>query len=401
MVPLVIGAIFFGIRRSEHLALQKTLSELKQVNPISRANSESLQQSVRSSRPTLDPDLLRDLVSDFIAAQSSPETVTEQEKKEFLRQLVKVKEQLAHASTAEILALIPEGFSFKEHSFETELGAFVGILLNSLEEVNPRSYLEIMGSTDLEPLSFNDKAESLNRTLITWAHRSPEEAYAWYQKALREKNPIVESDEFQAARLKFLAPVAPEEAITEILAMDLEKEDHIYRLSDVFSSDDPDLEEISKVLSAFDRKSANNQESERLKGLRYGYICDISLALADRGCQEARTYMERHFSEIDKANFFRHMSSNNLKANEDWLDYGMSHASASALGDIVRHWAGTDPTTSGEWLIKQEDGPKKEAAVYEYAQAIIKVNPDAAREWAETLPDSKNKKRLLKKIDAQ
>lgn len=405
LVPLAIGVIFFGIRRSEHLALQKTLSELEQANPISRADPESLQQSARSSRPALDPDILRDLVSDFIAAEGSPETMTEQEEKEreneTFRQLVKVREQLAHASMAEILALIPEGFSFKEHSIETELGVFVGILLDHLQEANPRSFLEIMGSTDIEPLGYIDKATAINQTLIRWAQRSPEEAYAWYQKALREKNPIVESEEFQAARLKILAPGAPEEAITEMLALDLEKEDDIDRLSDLFSGDDPDLEDISKVLSAFDRQSASNQEYERLKALRYGYICDISPDLADRGYQEAHAYIESHFSVTDKANFFRQMSANNLKANEAWLDYGMLHASASTLGDIVRHWAGADPTTSGEWLSKQKDGPKKEAAVYEYARAITKVNPEAAQEWAETLPDSKNKKRLLKQIRAQ
>ena len=33
----------------------------------------------------------------------------------------------------------------------------------------------------------------------------------------------------------------------------------------------------------------------------------------------------------------------------------------------------------GLWLKRQEDGPKKEAAVYEYAKVISKVDPGAAR----------------------
>ena len=46
-------------------------------------------------------------------------------------------------------------------------------------------------------------------------------------------------------------------------------------------------------------------------------------------------------------------------------------------------------------------GLKKEAAVYEYAKVISKVDPGAAREWAETLPESRKKERLLKQIEPQ
>ena len=111
--------------------------------------------------------------------------------------------------------------------------------------------------------------------------------------------------------------------------------------------------------------------------------------------------MERHFSAADKANFFRQMRANNLKVNESWLDYGMSQAPVSTLGDIVGHWAVADLTTSGLWLKRQEDGPKKEAAVYEYAKVISKVDLGAAREWAETFPESRKKERLLKQIEPQ
>lgn len=403
MVPLLIGTIFFGVRRSEHLALQKTLSELKHVKPSSRVEFEGQKQTARSSGPAIDPDFLRDLAGRIFVAEASPGAVTEEKKKELMEQLEQAREQLTDASAAEVLGLIPEGFTFKEHPRDTELGTLVEMILWNLENVNPQSYLEIMGSRNFEPLAFSDKAEALNRTLIKWARRSPDEAYAWYQKALGEKNPIVESEEFQAARLRFLGPIAPAEAIAEILALDLENENDIHEFGDIFRPDNPELEDISKVLAAFDRQSASKQESQRLRRLRHSYIYDISSDLAGHGYQEAHAYMECHFSATDKANFFSQVSSNsnNLQASEAWLDYGMLHASASALGDIVSDWAATDPTTSGQWLSKQEEGPKKEAAVYEYAKAMIKVNPEAAREWAETLPDSKNKKLLLVVINAQ
>ena len=51
LVPLAIGATFFGIRRSEHLSLQKKLSELEQVNSNFRVDPEGHQQSSRPSPP--------------------------------------------------------------------------------------------------------------------------------------------------------------------------------------------------------------------------------------------------------------------------------------------------------------------------------------------------------------
>lgn len=146
--------------------------------------------------------------------------------------------------------------------------------------------------------------------------------------------------------------------------------------------------------------------SEKNPKLTFQTLVDLSLETPPRDFRDeiAQQIAKWTSQNPDEANqWIREQlaSMNNLQANEGWLDYGMLHASASNLGSIVGYWAWRDPTTSGEWLRKQEDGPKKEAAVYEYAQAITTVNPDAAREWAETLPDSKNKTRLLNKINAQ
>lgn len=82
------------------------------------------------------------------------------------------------------------------------------------------------------------------------------------------------------------------------------------------------------------------------------------------------------------------------------MDFATDHGEVGALEGLMQRWARKDPTTAGEWLTRQKAGERKDAAIIGYAEAVSQIDPEAAHEWVTTLPDSRKKKRLLRRLAA-
>ncbi len=70
----------------------------------------------------------------------------------------------------------------------------------------------------------------------------------------------------------------------------------------------------------------------------------------------------------------------------------------SKAGGMMDAWTRTDYKAAGLWLSQAADGPAKQAAVKSYAQAVAPYDPEAAVQWAKTLPAGKGRDELLEAI---
>jgi hypothetical protein len=68
---------------------------------------------------------------------------------------------------------------------------------------------------------------------------------------------------------------------------------------------------------------------------------------------------------------------------------------------FMNQWARDDYKAAGLWLNDFKDGPAKDAAVKSYADSVAPYEPASAAEWALTLPEGEERKKLLISIHDQ
>ncbi len=69
--------------------------------------------------------------------------------------------------------------------------------------------------------------------------------------------------------------------------------------------------------------------------------------------------------------------------------------------ELVRGWARSDYKAAGEWIGTREDGPARRIAVRGYALAVAPYEPASAAQWAETLPQGKDRDETLQTIHSE
>jgi len=66
----------------------------------------------------------------------------------------------------------------------------------------------------------------------------------------------------------------------------------------------------------------------------------------------------------------------------------------NAASDLVQNWTKNDYQADGEWLPQSPAGPSKEAATISYVETVASYDPEVAVQWAQTLPEAKQKEAL-------
>ncbi|MGC6425833.1 MAG: hypothetical protein ACON5H_02415 [Akkermansiaceae bacterium] len=93
-----------------------------------------------------------------------------------------------------------------------------------------------------------------------------------------------------------------------------------------------------------------------------------------------------------------HSARGNIASWLDWLDDQKGSAYSGKSKQLMREWVFEDSRAAGEWVNGLEKGPRRDDAAYQYASVLKSHEPEAAREWAESLPDGERKRKLLKEI---
>lgn len=94
--------------------------------------------------------------------------------------------------------------------------------------------------------------------------------------------------------------------------------------------------------------------------------------------------------------------SRNLNASarpDAWLDWMEKSLPPEKVADTAKpmltKWINDDYQAAGEWINRQPPGDMRNAAAANYARMMAKRFPDTAKDWAATLPEGPEKRRLL------
>lgn len=84
----------------------------------------------------------------------------------------------------------------------------------------------------------------------------------------------------------------------------------------------------------------------------------------------------------------------------NWIDTQQEQGNSLSgnTANIISQWTNEDFAATGEWINSQPAGPRKDEAIFSYAQSLHRHEPAAAADWATTLPPGNKRSELLKSI---
>lgn len=175
---------------------------------------------------------------------------------------------------------------------------------------------------------------------------------------------------------------------------------------------DLEFKEPSNALSSIARSVTAENATDYLEGIRALDSDQKEHALQTLGNSEfwenfdqATEWIEdTEFQADEKNSLIKGLNYNTIKDDPaQWLDWlGLQEEVASTSGvsrKIINNWTRNDFKATGEWVNSLDDGPQREAAVYNYAKTLNQHEPQAALAWAKTLQEGVQKAKLMKLIN--
>jgi len=396
LILLALGG-FFGWRQHERLKLARETHHRAEaevrasgLSPESLATFGKQPFSTRrdredtASKTTTAKALAGELISwKSVAAGSDTDRA-----EELMDQLLDLNPNQIKTVIAEIQASTEIDNLARKHL--TELS------LNGLSWNHPQAALELLiESSDVAKMTPLDQ-HIISNSLQKWAGENPLGALNWFRKH-GENHPELITDRTKAAVIAGIATQDPKQALSLIGEMKLENKDTLAS-SVAFAVSTPD--EYTALLTALRDFEKNDAEfvKKTLGGLAY--------RLAYQDFEATKTWLSSaKLSDQEIRSFSEGLSYSCTQADTghwiDWLaDKLPADQFSKKVGKSVWEWTEADYKAAGEWMNGSADGPSKEAAVWGYAGALASHQPESAAQWALTLPEGKERDKLLKGVHA-
>jgi hypothetical protein len=235
---------------------------------------------------------------------------------------------------------------------------------------------------------------ALSSALSQWAKDQPLEALKWIQENAG-KHPDLANDEAKAAVIAGAAQNSIGLALQLIGELKLSPDESGVMGRIARAADTP--EQQTEFLTEL-RKQADGKEGKEIisSGLRA-----LFSQMSESGYDKTMAWVETAGLSADESGKLA-QSLNYFQTKGDtgkWLDWMSSQSMdegklENTTGNLVRQWTQKDYQAAGEWLAQAPAGPVKESATISYLETVAPYEPDAAAQWAATLPAAKQKDAL-------
>lgn len=238
-------------------------------------------------------------------------------------------------------------------------------------------------------LANREQVGSVSGVVGSWAQQDPSNAFAWLEKNRESLGKDYEEALQQA--IKQSASRDPGLALANLSRLESEKQrtDSANGIARSLSDDGARASLVAELrVSTLDSTDRNNV----LAGLGSG--------LMEHSATGPGAWMKELSS--DEAVTVAEGLSRNLNASarpDAWLDWMEKSLPPEKVADTAKpmltKWINDDYQAAGEWINRQPPGDMRNAATTNYARMMAKRFPDTAKDWAATLPEGPEKRRLL------
>ncbi len=281
----------------------------------------------------------------------------------------------------------------------TEIGdeirkGIIGFSIMMLANQSPEAALTLnAGSAELLEMDGMGK-QVVESSLSRLAEKDPFAAMDWIREN-GKKNPEFVRDEIKSAVIAGTARQDPAMAIELIKELQL-KDDHQAAAGIARSADTSE-----KRLQLLETLRALDGDSE---GIQKSVLGSMGEQLQKSGFEDSMAWLEKASLKDQEVEFFSaNLSYQNTKEDTGkwlgWVEERFSTKEASnKTAEMMQQWTRNDFQAAGNWLNDAKEGSVKQAAVESYAKTVAPYEPQAAAQWALTLPEGSQRSELIKQV---
>ncbi|MES2660171.1 MAG: hypothetical protein V4689_16225 [Verrucomicrobiota bacterium] len=239
----------------------------------------------------------------------------------------------------------------------------------------------------------------IEKSLANFAKIDPLAAAEWagknQEKYPRFINPRTYSSLYEATQDR------PELAFKMIDILGIQ--DPVQAAGDVMSYTKTPQERTAAVAALRGYAATLTDENQKNAVIAKGLISLLNSVRLD-GFDSGSHWLESSgLSEAELSGFAEKMYCNpSLDDNGPWIEWAATKLPPEQSSEKVRYLVGTwtreDYQSPSKWLATLAEGPVKSAATQAYVERVAEYRPEAAEQWAMTLPAGEERERTLRQI---
>lgn len=396
LLVLLLGVAFLwnGVRKGSAVSRLKTehevlVSRAMAIGLPKNESDEERSRSRASSRPSASKIPAERLKDELVAAYHRLKSLDDSEDPETrLKVEAEVREwigRLIDLSPKELKRMIADLTS--DVSLDSkELGELVSVALNLAAGRQGEMSAELA-------LEHRKKGASLTGVIGNWAQQDPSNAFAWL-----EKNKEALGKDYDASLQQAIKQGASRDPALALAS--LKRIDH----------------EVARVNSARELGAAMPEDEARsaLLGELHGSDLDdihrrailegLGRGMVQTSVSGPPGSWMKDLSPDEAMSVASGISENpNFTPRPDaWLDWMGKSLPPEKVADtakpILTKWINEDYEAAGEWINRQPAGDFRNEAAANYARMMAKRFPDTAKDWANSLPEGPDKRKLLEEL---
>jgi hypothetical protein len=318
------------------------------------------------------------------------------------KRIMEFLEIMMSLDVSELKILIAEVRAAGDLKDETRRN-LIAFSIMTLADSNPQGALAIfIESPDLiKDGRMGDHVISM--ALGRWAKDDPMGALEWVRKN-GEKVPDLDAEDAKRAVISGAATQDPGLALQLISELKLkDSREAVRNIADAAKTP----EECSATLAAFREHAASVTDQAERERLMDDAITLLANSVAKDGFKPANQWIANAGlspKELEKLsdNLVFYAKPADTGQWVEWAGKTLSGEKADRrVHDMVHYWTEKDYRAAGTWLANAADGPTKHAAIRSYAETVASYDPEAAAQWALTLPADEKRVQTLRRIHQQ
>lgn len=413
-LPIALSTLILAVGAVLGWQEQQQLATVREIHEKLLAEAAQLGISIDPSHPA-DPILItkhgerddkeadaRHAAVEFIAFAKEMEAMEkkgEQPDKAAQQRIMTFMDRMMGLDSAQLKILITEVRNAKDLKDESRQG-LVAFSIMTLAEKHPQAALALFTeSSDLFKADGMGK-HVISSSLTRWAKDDPAGALDWVRKN-GEKFPDLITEDAKRGLISGAASNDPKLAFKLIGELGLKNDS---RTINGIASAARTPEERTAMLAAVREYRQTLTDPEAQEEVSQGFASSLAGGLASQGFETASKWIEGASLTPAELATFTSSLSHQVKSAEtgQWIEWigkqSLGERQNDIVGGIVRNWAQNDFQATGAWLNTTPDGPVKETAIRKYAETVSRYEPEAAAQWAATLPQGKDRDETLRKI---
>jgi hypothetical protein len=293
------------------------------------------------------------------------------------KDIIAIQQSLRTLSSTQIQSLLEE-FRNPTGLSDDERKQALSILIATTAGRYPQSVLGMLMSDENKELPY--RREGMKAAIKSLSATEPSAAMAWLQ-SLPPGSPWI----------KELLPEAIEfTAYSDLqVAADLIREFGVDRYMK-FASDLPEALDASQCGEWIDILRASPDDFDI--DIRTKAIGKMGAPIARQGFEKGTRWIAAHLKEPEEIAALLNAITIERSNPETgrWIEWSGKHLPESMrdqqVESMISKWTTRDHLAAGEWLAALPNSPTKVAAAAGFAKTVAPFEPDAAMEWAQTLP---------------